>query len=86
MPADIRPRVLATPIDPDDPSASLDLALANAEYFGLKMSDARAVIADVGIAVAPWRTIAQELGIGVGEIDRVASAFEHEDLRMAVAG
>jgi serine/threonine-protein kinase HipA len=85
MPADIRPRVLATPIDPDDPSASLDLALANAEYFGLKMSDARAAIAEVGSAVAPWRSIAQELGIGIAEIERMASAFEHEDLRMAVA-
>ncbi len=84
-PIDVRPRVLATPIDPMDSSASLDLALASAEYFGLQMSDARAIVAEVGKAVTSWRSEAQKLGIGFTEIDRMASAFEHEDLRAAVA-
>jgi serine/threonine-protein kinase HipA len=83
VPIDVRPRILATPIDPDDPSASLELALASADYFGLTANDARAVIAEVGAIVAGWRSEAGKLGIGPAEIDRMASAFEHEDLKTA---
>ena len=84
-PIDVRPRVLATPIDPMDSSASLDLALASAEYFGLQANDGRAIVAEVGRAVTGWRSVARTLGISFAEIDRMASAFEHEDLRAAVA-
>ena len=85
VPTDIRPRILATPIDPADPSASLDLALANADYFGLTASEARRVIGEVGAVVAGWRSEAAKLGITPAEIDRMASAFEHEDLAAATA-
>jgi serine/threonine-protein kinase HipA len=79
IPVDVKARVLATAIDPDDPSASMDLALAAADYFGLTANDARAVVAEVGRAVAGWRQVAARLGIGNAEIERMASAFEHED-------
>jgi serine/threonine-protein kinase HipA len=85
VPIDVRPRVLATPIDPMDSRASLDLAMGSAEYFGLHVNDARAIVAEVGKAVTSWRSVAEKLGIGFTEIDRMASAFEHEDLRSAVA-
>jgi serine/threonine-protein kinase HipA len=59
--------------------------MASAEYFGLHVNDARAIVAEVGKAVTSWRSVAEKLGIGFTEIDRMASAFEHEDLRSAVA-
>jgi serine/threonine-protein kinase HipA len=36
-------------------------------------------------AVAAWRPEAAKLGLTKAEIDRMASAFEHEDLRAAGA-
>ena len=42
------------------------------------------IAAAVGRVVATWRTGARALGIAAHEIDRMASAFEHEDLHMAL--
>ena len=36
-------------------------------------------------AVSGWRATAATLGLSKSEIDRVASAFEHEDLNAALA-
>lgn len=83
VPVDVRPRVLSTAIDPDDPSASLELAFAAAGYFGIKAKDARSMARDVGTVVAGWRRYADEAGLGRAEIDRMASAFEHDDVRLA---
>lgn len=85
VPTDIKPRVLSTGIDPDDNSASLELAFGVAEYFGLKEGDAKAIAAEVATAVGRWRQEAQKVGIGKVEIDRMASAFEHKDLQRAKA-
>ena len=75
VPADLGPRMLATAISPDDPAASLELALEVAEYFGLKPAGARKIAAEVGKAVAHWRIAARQAGIKKSEQDRVASAF-----------
>jgi serine/threonine-protein kinase HipA len=83
VPADVRPRVLSTSIDPDDPSASLDLAYGVAGYFGLKDGDARVVAGEIGAVVSVWRSAAEKAGLSRTEIDRMASAFEHDDLRKA---
>jgi serine/threonine-protein kinase HipA len=85
VPTDIRPRVLATAIDLEDGTASLDLAMSVAGYFELAEAEARAIAADVGRAVATWRKEAAQLGLTPAEIDRMASAFEHEDLQSALA-
>lgn len=85
-PTEIKPRVLATTIDLHDGTASLELALGVAPYFEIPAAEAREVAAEVGRAVAHWRAVAERLGIPSGEIDRMASAFEHEDLREAAAG
>lgn len=85
VPTDIKPRVLTTSIDLDDGSASLALAMSVAGYFELGGDNARAIAAAVGHAVAGWRIDAARLGITQTEIDRMASAFEHEDLRAALA-
>ncbi len=85
VPTDIKPRVLSTAIDLDDGSASLELALSVADYFGLKQAEARQIAREVGRAVARWRDEAASQGLTRSEIDRMASAFEHEDLRAALA-
>ncbi len=83
VPTDIKPRILTTAIDMDDGTASLNLALAVAGYFELAEADAGRIAAEVGQAVAGWRREAKRLGLTPAEIDRMASAFEHEDLKAA---
>jgi serine/threonine-protein kinase HipA len=80
MPTDIKPRILTTAIDEADGTASLDLAYAVASHFGVKPAKARTIARDVGAAVAGWRETAKAIGLTSREIDRMASAFEHEDL------
>lgn len=85
VPVDIKPRVLATAIDLDDGTASLDLALNVAGYFELDEAQTREIAKEVGQAVSSWREEAAHLGLASGQIDRMASAFEHDDLRAALA-
>lgn len=83
VPTDIKPRVLSTAIDLVEPAASLDLAMDVAHYFQLEPSQSKKIIKEVGNSVALWRTEAARLKIKKTEVDRMASAFEHEDLRKA---
>ncbi|MGB6351351.1 MAG: hypothetical protein WBG10_15120 [Pseudolabrys sp.] len=83
VPVDVKPRILSTAIDPEDNSASMDLAFAAAEYFGLKKDQANAIASEVGAAVSYWKQEAEKAGIAKSEIDRMASAFEHKDLKKA---
>jgi len=84
VPVDIKPRVLATAIDLDEGTASLDLALSVADYFKLSGDEARTIAGEVGAAVATWRDDATALGLPKPEIDRMGSAFDHEDLKAAL--
>ena len=84
VPVDIKPRILTTAINEDDGTASLDLAMTVADYFGLDKHKAKAIAAQVGKAVSTWRDEAARRGIGKSEIDRMASAFEHRDLKQAL--
>jgi serine/threonine-protein kinase HipA len=83
-PVDIKPRILTTAINEDDGTASLDLARSVADYFGLEEDKAKAIVVKVGKAVSTWRNEAARHGIGKTEIDRMASAFEHDDLKEAL--
>lgn len=83
VPVEIRPRVLSTAIDLDDTTASLNLALGVAGYFDLDQDQAREIAREVGQVVTFWREEAQHHGLSARQIDRMASAFEHEDLRQA---
>ena len=85
VPVDIKPRVLTTAIDLDDGTASLELAMGVAGYFELAEGEARTIVAEVGRAVGEWRKEAAHLGLTLAEIDRMASAFEHEDLKSALS-
>jgi serine/threonine-protein kinase HipA len=85
VPADVKPRILTTAIDLTDGTASLQLALDVAAYFELNPGEARKIAAEVGRAAATWRREAKKLGIAAAEIDRMASSFEHDDLKEALA-
>lgn len=85
MPVDVKPRHHALTIDEVDDASSLDTAFSVAAYFGLQLADARAIAAEVGGAVLAWRDVAHAHGLTAAQIDRMASAFEHEDLVKAVA-
>ncbi len=84
VPIDIKPRVLSTAIDLDDATASLDLALHVASYFGLTKEQAISISAEVGFAVSNWRKVASNLGLTSAEIERKESAFEHADLKQSL--
>lgn len=84
VPADVKPRVLSTAIEFEDATASLDLAENVAPYFDLKKSEASAIAAEVGRAVTHWREEARSLKIANAEIDRMSSAFEHQDLQKSL--
>jgi serine/threonine-protein kinase HipA len=86
VPTDVKPRVLTTAINEADGTASLQLALTVAGYFDVDRGKARQIAREVGQAVKGWRTAAAKAGIRDAEIDRVASAFEHDDLERALKG
>lgn len=83
-PTDIKPRILSTAIDLIDPSASIDIAVSVAHYFDLDNLQAKKILKEVGSAAALWREEATKLKIKKVEIDRMASAFEHDDLQKAI--
>jgi len=83
VPTDVKPRILSTAINENDNTASLALALDVAGYFELDAAQAREIAGQVGKAVSKWRDESAPHGLSKAEIDRMASAFEHEDLRLA---
>jgi serine/threonine-protein kinase HipA len=82
-PVDVRPRMHALAIDETDQSASLETAISIAPAFGLKTREVRTVIREVAASVRKWRTFAGDHGITKRQQDRMASAFDHEDLAAA---
>ncbi len=81
VPVDISPRFLSTAIaDGYDRSASMDLAFGVIEHFGISGTVARRIAQEVAVAVRQWKRVAQRLGATARECDRMASAFEHDDL------
>jgi serine/threonine-protein kinase HipA len=85
VPADVKARVLTTNIDLDEGTCSVDLLEAAAGYFTLSLADARQIIGRVARATSAWRGVAREVGAASAEVERMASAFEHDDLRRALA-
>lgn len=84
VPTDVKPRVLSTAITEElDTTASLELALGVAAHFGLDDRSARDIVKQVHGAVRQWRDEAARLGIRAGEIERMQTAFDHEDATLA---
>jgi serine/threonine-protein kinase HipA len=85
-PVDVKKRIHALAIDELDHNASLETALAVGLQFGLTNKEALSIAAEVGGAVARWREVAKIHKLAPGEINRMSSAFEHDDLRQATRG
>jgi serine/threonine-protein kinase HipA len=79
-PIEIKPRILTTMIDFYDASASLELALSVREDFRISKERAILIIKEVAHAVSQWRNVAAGFGLARSEMDRMSSAFEHQDL------
>ena len=80
-PVDVRPRVHALAIDETDPTASIETALAVAIRFGLSANEARTIAGEVGTAVASWHAVAKSFKLTAAQMERMASAFEHDDAK-----
>jgi len=84
-PGHVRQRVLATNISLDEGTCDLELVLSVAGYFGLGHAQAKQIIKAVASAVATWRGVAVAFKASKSEIQRMESAFEHDDLGKALA-
>jgi len=49
-----------------------------ASHFGLKVSEARAIVEEVSGVVSGWKDTAANIGLSAKEIERMASAFRAE--------
>jgi len=52
--------------------------------FGMSLTEAKAISKEVAGVVSTWRDVASAAGASQGEIRRMASAFEHQDLERAL--
>lgn len=85
VPVDLKARVLTTNIDLDEGTCSIDLLESAAGYFALSLADARSILGQVAGATRRWREVARDVGASSAEVERMASAFEHDELRQALA-
>ena len=83
VPEDVRPRVHALALDEANPRSSLRTVLSVADYFGLSRRRAVEIVRQVTRGTARWRALARASGLSAAEVDRMKSAFEHEDRRFA---
>jgi hypothetical protein len=74
---------LTTAIDGNNTEASLATALEVAGLFRIAAAQARAVVAEVLAATGRWRDVAQEMGLGGRQLERLEPAFEHEQSAVA---
>ena len=83
VPAEIKPRILTMAINFEDTSASLDTAMVVAKDFRISKEKAIEIVKNIVSAVKQWKRVAEDFGLSKHEIDRMTSAFEHEDLDKA---
>jgi serine/threonine-protein kinase HipA len=69
---------LATAIDETNAQASLATALEVADLFRVSEAQAREIVGAVSNASARWRDVARATGLGGQQLERLESAFEHE--------
>lgn len=83
VPADIAPRILRSSIVLDDNSATIENALTVHSLFGLSLSEAKLIIKEVSMVTAEWRKEAIKFRLNTNAIDRLETAFEHDESRAA---
>ena len=84
-PGSDNPALLSTAIDFEDTTASIDVALAVCGHFRLSQSAARRLMGDVERATSRWRDVARQLGLPAVEIERMTTAYETDQRRVARA-
>jgi len=84
-PVDVRQRILTTNISLEDGTCDIDLVLSVAELFSMAAPEAKTIVKEVATSTATWREVAVALGARKNEIQRMESAFEHSDLKKALA-
>jgi len=84
VPTDLKARVLTTNIDLAEGTCSVDLLESASGYFALTLAQARKIIREVATVTTTWRDTARALGARAAEVNRMASAFEHNDLERAL--
>ena len=77
------PKHLSTAIDGDITEARIDVLVDVADVFRLRERDARSVLGEVTGAVTRWSEVAADVGLEGVETDRMARAFEHDELERA---
>ena len=85
VPADLKARVLTTNMDLDEGTCSIGLLESASGYFGLSLATARSIVKQVAVVTATWWETASQVGARAAEINRMASAFEHGELKRALA-
>lgn len=68
------------------PGATVEALLSVIVYFRISRPRARSILREVERAVARWRTVGAELGMGKRELEQFADAFEHEERAIARRG
>ena len=79
------PKHLSTAIDYTTNEARIDTLMDVAELFRLSPAAAQSVAAEVAGATAGWRAVAERHGLDGTAIERMTTAFEHEQARAARA-
>ncbi|HTU78477.1 MAG TPA: HipA domain-containing protein [Solirubrobacteraceae bacterium] len=73
------PKLLRTPIDVGRDEAKLEALLAVAPYFRLDDQQAREIVAELSAATGCWEDVAAEYGLDGSAIERMSSAFVHDE-------
>ena len=72
-------------VSEDNADASIELLRQSAEDYMVERSRAEEIIAEVASVTCRWREFAQRLQTPASEMDRMAGAFEHEELEKALS-
>jgi len=84
-PADISGEMHVLALNELDHTGSLEIGLSTAEYFGLKLAEAKQVAGEVAAAVASWKTAAEAMEVSQREIEMMSSAFRQDDIEVALS-
>lgn len=84
-PIDVGGRLHKLAINEEENSGSFEIALSVAGYFGLTQPEAKSIAGEVGNAVSRWKELANSAKITKSEVERISSAFAHEDLDQTLA-
>ncbi|MDP3737538.1 MAG: HipA domain-containing protein [Hyphomonadaceae bacterium] len=68
-----------------DATSSIDIVMSVAKSFGLSLNEAMRIAGEVGNAVSAWRTAAAAQKLTKDDIDFMSEAFDHTDLKGAIA-